>query len=533
MTRRRTLAIAASLCLPLVGTAWSLRSRAEQRGAQLLDQVMTAVALRYVDTLAADSLYEAASRGLLKELGDPYTELLTPKDRAAFLRNTGGRYFGVGMLLTPPIDGHVMVDKVYPNTPAAARGVREGDRILAVDGEAVRGWSVDRVQATLLGERGTPVRIQFRRGGLGEPLSLDFTRAEIRVSAVPFSLMLEDQIGYIPVSQFSDRTAADVAAAVTALTARGATGLVLDLRGNPGGVVDEAFALANLFLPAGKVLLTVRERTGVQELRSEREPLAPQLPLVVLVDGASASSAEIVAGALQDYDRALVLGTTSYGKGLVQSVYEIADGYALKLTTGRWFTPSGRSIQKPRRFDDAGRFVEVRDEAQESDSARRARPTYRSLGGRTLYGGGAITPDVVLRSDTITSDEQRLRRALAPHGAALYSALTELAESQRGTLRPDFAIAPQWRERVYARLQQDSSRIDRALFDAGASEIDRAIEERVAKVVFGDSTAMRHTIKYDNQLRKARELLRAQTTQAAVFAAAAKRGSKVGEVDRG
>jgi carboxyl-terminal processing protease len=519
MTRPRRLAIVAILGLPLLVTAWSLRSRAEQRSAQLLDQVLTAVALRYVDTVSADSLYASAARGLVRELGDPYTELLTPKDRAAFMRNTGGRYFGVGMLLTPPIDGYVMVDKVYPNTPAASRGVREGDRIRAVDGESVRGWTVDRVQAKLLGERGTPVRVEFGRTGADSPLNLAFTRAEIRVSAVPFSMMLAGQVGYVPVTTFSERTAADVAAAVTALEAQGATGLVLDLRGNPGGIVDEAFALANIFLPAGKVLLTVREREGQEEMKSVREPLAPRLPMIVMIDGGSASSAEIVAGALQDYDRALLLGTTSYGKGLVQSVYNLDGGYALKLTTGKWFTPSGRSIQKPRRYDDAGRWVEVA-EAPETDSARRARPTYRSSGGRTLYGGGAITPDVILPPDTISTSEQRVRRALAPHFATLYAALSDVAEAQRDRVPLDFTVAPAWREQVFARLQRDSVRIDRTLLEAGAAEIDRALEERVAKVAFGDSTALRHALKYDTQLQRAQALLQSRRTQAELFTAA-------------
>jgi carboxyl-terminal processing protease len=517
--RRRTLATAACLCLPLVGAAWTTRSRAERQGAQLLDRVMTLVALRYVDAMPADSLYEAAARGLLAELGDPFTELFTPEDRAAFVRTTGGRYSGIGVLLTPPIDGYVMVEKVYPNTPAATRGIREGDRIVEVDSEPVFGWSVERVQAKLLGERNTPVRVQFRRSGLSEPLALTLTRADIRVSAVPYHLMLDDKVGYVPVSRFSERTAADVATAVTSLQAQGASGLVLDLRGNPGGIVEEAFDLANLFLPAGKVLLSVRERAGTQQLRSEREPIAPRLPLVVLIDGASASSAEIVAGALQDYDRALVLGTTSYGKGLVQSLYELDQGYAIKLTTGRWYTPSGRSIQRPRRMDEAGRYTEVRQDTADADSLRRSRPIYRSTGGRVLYGGGAITPDVELWPDTVTSDEQRLRRVLAPHFASWYSALTEIAESQRGELRPDFVVDPAWRERIYQRLRRDSVPIDRGLFDAGAGEIDRALDERVGHVVFGDSTAMRRSIKHDRQLRRAHELLRARTTQAAVFAA--------------
>lgn len=493
-------------------------------GAQLLDQVLSLVALRHVEVIAPDSLYEAAARGLVRELGDPYTELLTPADRAAFLRSTKGRYSGVGLLLTPPVDGFVMVDKVYPNSPAASRGVHEGDRITAIDGESVRNWSLDRVQAKLLGESGTAVQVVFQRGGESPPITQRFTRADIHVSSVPFSLMLGEGVGYVPVTQFGEQTAFDVARAVQSLQRQGANGLVLDLRGNPGGIVGEAFSLANLFLPEGQILLTVKERTGDEVLRAERAPLAPTMPLVVLVDGGTASASEIVAGALQDYDRALVLGTTSYGKGLVQSVYELDGGYALKITTGRWFTPSGRSIQKPRHFDASGRYVEVVPDSLETSAVRTTRPTYASRGGRTLYGGGAITPDVILPADTITTAEQRLRRALAPHYTKYFAALTAVAEQQRGAVRSDFAVLPAWRSAVLAHLAKDSVTLDARVVEAGASELDRALEERIARLAFGDSTVLRHQLRNDAQLRTAQRLVQGKATQMAVFDAATQRG---------
>ncbi|MBY0491955.1 MAG: S41 family peptidase [Gemmatimonadaceae bacterium] len=523
LARRATILVATALTVALV--TGGVRTAARTRGgAQLLDQVLSLVALRHVDARAADSLYEAAARGLVRELGDPYSELLTPADRAAFLRSTAGRYSGVGMLLTPPVDGFVMVDKVYPNTPAAARGVREGDRLTAIDGIPIRNWSVDRVQAKLLGETGTAVQVQFQRAGVTAPITHRFARAEVHVSSVPFAMMLGDGVGYVPVTQFGEQTAADVARAVQSLQRQGANGLVLDLRGNPGGIVGEAFSLANLFLPAGEVLLTVKQRTGDEVLRAEQAPLAPSMPLAVLVDGGSASASEIVAGALQDYDRALVLGTTSYGKGLVQSVFELDGGYALKLTTGRWFTPSGRSIQKPRRFDGNGRYVEITPDSLETPAARRARPTFASRGGRTLYGGGAITPDVILSADTITTAEQRLRQALAPHYGKYFAALTAVAEQQRGVVRSDFAVQPAWRAAVLTRLAKDSVTLDPALVQAGASEIDRALEERIGRLVFGDSTVLRHQLRYDTQLSTAHALVRGKATQMAVFDAASGRG---------
>ncbi len=521
--RRSTALIAAVVTVSLVTMGFARVAARTRGGAQLLDQVLSLVALRHVDPIAADSLYEAAARGLVKELGDPYTELLTPADRAAFLRNTSGHYSGVGMLLTPPVDGYVMVDKVFPNTPAASRDVRQGDRITAIDGTSVRDWGVDRVQAKLLGVTGTPVEVQYQRAGAAQPITHRFNRAEIHVSSVPFQLMLDEQVGYVPVTQFGEQTAADVARALQQLEKQGARSLVLDLRGNPGGIVGEAFSLANIFLPQGKTLLTVKERDGEEVLRAERAPLAPGLPMVVLVDGGSASASEIVAGALQDYDRALVLGTTSYGKGLVQSVYELDGGYALKITTGRWFTPSGRSIQKPRKFDTNGRYVEVLPDSLETDAVRRARPKYTSSGGRTLYGGGAITPDMILPSDTITTAEQRVRRALSPYAAQYFAALTAVAEEHRTGLAADFTVPSSWRESVVARLARDSVRLEPALVRDGAAEIDRALEERAARLVFGDSTVLRHQLRYDTQLNTAQSLLRGKASQMAVFDAAAKK----------
>jgi carboxyl-terminal processing protease len=521
--RSRRAALVGLLAVPLVAGGFALQSRANRGGAQLLDQVLTFVALRYVDTLDAQALYEKSARGLVKELGDPYSELLSPKDLESFTRNTVGRYGGVGMLLTPPIAGFVTVDKVFPNTPAESRGVQEGDKIIAVDTFQVTGWSVDKVSAKLLGERGTPVAVTFRRPGVPAPLTLRFTRAEIVVPAVSYHLMLDDHIGYIPLTRFTEQTTRDMAAAVTALRSEGAKGIIIDIRGNPGGIVDEAYGMSNLFLPKGKELLTVRERGTSEPMISDHQPLALDVPLVLLVDGGSASASEIVAGALQDYDRALLVGTTTYGKGLVQSVYNLDGGYALKLTTGKWFTPSGRSIQKPRHYDAEGRWVEVAADSLETSASVKSRPTYKSASGRTLYGGGAITPDVVVPADTITAAELKLRRLLAPHSQKYFDEVNAIAEAQKGKVSADFTFNRAWREDLYRRLTADSITIDRATFDAGAVDVDRVIESRVAKVAFGDAVARKHEVKDDNQLRRAITLLRAATTQAQVFAAAAKR----------
>ena len=512
MTRNRKAALAALVFVPLLASGFALQARTTRGGAQLLDQVLTFVALRYVDTLDAQQLYEKAARGLVKELNDPYTELFTPKQLEEFSRNTNGRYAGIGMEIVK-IGDYVTVNKVFPNSPAEQGGVLEGDKIAIIDTTNTRGYSTQQVQNKLLGPIGTPVTVQFLRIGVGQPVKLSFKRAEIHVPAVPYAMMLDERTGYVPLTRFSEQTTADIASSVLALRKQGAKGVIIDLRGNPGGILEEAFAMSNLFLPKGKELLSVRGRGEFQKFVSQQDPLTPDVPLLALVDGGSASASEIVAGALQDYDRAYVLGTTSFGKGLVQSVYNLDGGYALKITTGKWYTPSGRSIQKERKMTADGQFLEVMPDSMETDSVRKARPVYKSASGRTLYGGGGITPDMIIAPDTLTSAEQALRRALLPYFGKYQGHILAVAEEQKGKVRPDFTVNPAWRDEVYRRLAADTVKIDKAVWDAGAADVDRFIEDRVAKVAFGDTLVLRRNLRVDNQLRRAMELMRKGTTQ--------------------
>src|SRR5262249_24696241 len=210
--------------------------------------------------------------------------------------------------------------------------------------------------------------------------------------------------GYIPLLQFNETAARETEEAVKALQAQGAKGIILDLRGNGGGIVDEAIAISNLFLQPGLEIASVRGRDGpAHRYVSQGTPLAPTVPVIVLIDGYTASASEIVAGALQDHDRALVVGTTSFGKGLVQSLYSLDGGWALKLTTAKWYTPNGRSIQKERKWVD-GQPVDDPDSAV-VDTVIGSRPLFKSDAGRTVYGGGAISPDVMVRLDTLDAVE--------------------------------------------------------------------------------------------------------------------------------
>lgn len=532
MTRTRKAALAGVVLLPLLAAGFTLQSRGARGGAQLLDQVLTFVAVRYVDTIDIQALYEKAARGLIKELNDPYTELFTPKQMEEFARNTNGRYAGLGMEILP-VGNYVTIQKVFPNTPAERGGVQEGDRIAVIDTFQAAGWTNAQVQNKLLGPPGSAVSVTFLRPGVPQPIKLDFRRAEIKVPAVRYSIMLDNDIGFIPLDRFSEQTTEDIVRSINELRAKGAKRLIIDLRNNPGGILEEAFAMSNVFLPQGKELLSVRGRAGEeQHFISERAPLAPDMPMIVLVDSYSASASEIVAGALQDYDRALIVGTTSFGKGLVQSVYNLDGGYALKITTGKWYTPSGRSIQRERKLLPDGQFVEVTPDSLESDATKKARPTYKSSGGRTLYGGGGITPDLIIGADTISSEEQKLAREIAPKIGDYQSILSQYAETFKGKLSHDFVFQKEWGDSLYARLVAGGVASDTATFRDGRLFLDRELEFRIARVAFGDSTVKRHQIPDDRVLRAAMTLLRNANNQSQVFDAAHSASDKTADLGR-
>src|SRR5256885_14548003 len=210
--------------------------------------------------------------------------------------------------------------------------------------------------------------------------------------------MCDWKIGFIPLLQFNESARDDIESSVAKLTREGAKGVIIDLRGNPGGILDQSLSVSNLFLKKGQQISSIRARNGEnQTFLATDDPVAPTMPLVLLTDGRSASASEIVAGALQDHDRALIVGTTSFGKGLVQSVFPLEGGYALKMTTAKWYTPSGRSIQKERKLLPSGDFVEVMPDSLQADSVRRSRPTFRPDAGRFVYAGVDLTPDTILR----------------------------------------------------------------------------------------------------------------------------------------
>ncbi|MBX6331871.1 MAG: S41 family peptidase [Gemmatimonadaceae bacterium] len=530
MPRLRTLALAGALVVPAVIGGFVAQEHSTRDGARVFDQVLSLVSDRFVDTIDTGTLYEKAARGLVEQLNDPYSELFSPKQLKRFSTQSTGRYGGIGMLIEDQ-QGHITVVRVFPHTPAEAAGIVEGDQIIGIDTASIRGWSSQQVSDMLVGTIGTQVKVRFARPGVAQPIEHTFTRAEIHVPAVPFSLMLENKIAYIPLQTFNETAAEELQNAVDQRIREGARAIILDLRNNPGGILDQGLSVADLFLKPGQEIASVRTRQGPPQVYTAHAgEHIPNTPLVVLVDGYSASAAEIVTGALQDHDRALVVGTTSFGKGLVQTVFPLDGGWALKLTSGKWYTPSGRSIQKDRKRLDPDSVMAtgappanedtIAPDSLERESVKKNRPAYKSDAGRLVYGGGGITPDVIVPEDTISTAEQEFAKAIAPKLPAVRSVLYAYAIQLKGSVTPNFTVKPEWREELYRRLTAAKIDVDKKQYDAAAPLVNRWISNQVAQLAFGDSAAFRRQIPDDPQLEKAIELLKKGQSQKDLFSLA-------------
>ena len=524
--RMRSVTIgAALLALPVAAGAFIRQNQPAPDGARLFAQVLQRIEASSVDSLSRSDIYEKAARGLVRNLRDPYADLYSPEELASFQRNTlRNDYGGLGMQIEQQ-DDEVVIRQVFPNTPAAGGGLQPGDHIVMVDTTSVVGWRTDQVSRVLIGKAGTSVDVAVRRVGVPELIRGRFTRAIIRVPAVPFTLVLEGNVGYVPLQAFNTSAAEDVSKALASLRNRGVRSFVIDLRGNGGGALDQALEISNLFLRSGQEIASVRHRGREAEVYNANRPtpIVDSMPIVVMVDGATASASEIVAGSLQDHDRALVVGTTSYGKGLVQTLFNIDGGWAVKLTTGKWYTPSGRSIQAEHERLDDDRFVEYASDSAARERVVREQPEFKSDAGRTILGGGGITPDLVIPPDTGNGADRELGRAVAPTLQAWLTTIAAFGVDMKPTLKPDFSVTPAIRDEFFSRVIKAKVGITRAQFDAAQPAIDRLLERELTRWAYGDSTWLRRSIRYDQPLTTALDLLRPSPTQRQLLAAAGTR----------
>ncbi len=308
---------------------------------------LNAIETSYIDKVDSDNLVYGAVRGMLGTL-DPHSSFFSPKEYAQMRERQEGRYYGIGVSIQA-IDGDITAMQVFEQSPAYKKGIRRGDVLANVEGEDTKGWTVDQAMRKLRGPKGTEVGVGVRRRGYPELIKFALTRDEVYIPTVPAYFMIDDTTGYIRMQDFGENTDRDVKHALHDLASKGMKRLLFDIRGNPGGPLDQAIKVSNEFLPKGKMIVYTRGRVpnSDQDYRATEESEFTDIPIVALVNRNSASAAEIVSGALQDHDRAYLVGETTFGKALVQSVYRISGGAGLALTTAHYYTPSGRIIQRP------------------------------------------------------------------------------------------------------------------------------------------------------------------------------------------
>lgn len=510
----------AALLVPSLSAQGRAGRRAESQStpeqAEVLTGAIRAISRMHMEEFSDSALWEAAIDGLIASLNDPYAELFTAAESEQWERETTGNYSGIGLQITL-LQNEVTVTAVFRGFPAFEAGVEIGDVIVGVDGQDATGWTTETTANAIRGPAGSRVRVSVRRRGYDAPLEFEITRAEVHVPAVQWG-MLESGIGYVAMDRVA-RGAAEEMAAVLDSLGDGARGLIIDLRRNPGGFLDESLMLADLFLEPGSTLASTVQRVPggpadqpETDTYSDRWPVrVPGLPLVVLVDGFTASGAEILAGALQDYDRALVVGERTFGKGVVQTVMELPHGRRLRFTTGSWRTPLGRSLQRDR--DSQGRPLPDRAEPR-----RVATP-----GGRVLVDGGGIFPDLEVPEDTLFSAEQELVRVTTEMQLPLALRLTEFG-FRIATERRQAGGPPDVRDDEFAALL--ASLVEEGLPSGLASDptVSGYLRWRARIAVaqrLGDLGAEADIrAERDLALTEAIRLLSSVTTQAELFSAA-------------
>ncbi|MFH1862243.1 MAG: S41 family peptidase [bacterium] len=519
-----------------------------KQNIELFGAVYREISSKYVDEINPEEFIRAGIDGMLATL-DPYTAFLDNEDSDNLHIMSSGEYGGVGIEIgVRGKDKVLTVISPIENSPAARVGIRPGDRIIEIEGQSTYGFTTSQAATLLRGEAGTKVNMKVERIGAADPIPFTLQRAMIAVKDVGYAGILENGVGYIKLNRFSRNAGEEMRKAVKELQTQGMTSLVLDLRHNPGGLLPAAIDVAQNFLPKGEEVVSTQGRHEPTRRKyfAQANPICPDAPMVVLVDEGSASASEIVAGALQDLDRAVILGKATFGKGLVQSLVDFRNGKSLKITTAKYYTPSGRLIQKMDYFDESNPVI-MHQQPQESELLTSEK--YFTKAGRVVYGGGGIAPDLEVSLPDIDRFETEILREgllydfcadyMAKHSEKSDSTVTEeiltdfhhfLQDRQfqyKMDLEAEFddivalaaedtTLSFQIKESLNALAQQISaSRPD--YIEQHRTFIQRGLMREFAGLQRGNSGRIRTSLQTDNQMQAALNLLKDLTAHQQVL----------------
>ena len=515
--------------------------------------------MMYVDTLDADEVIGNGINAMLRSL-DPYTEYY-PESEVKELKNMlTGKYAGIGSVVRYNYQlGYTVINEPYEGMPAQEAGLKKGDIILSINDSTMKGKEVSYVSDRLRGEPGTSFILKVKRPSTGKVMKVKLTRRTIQMPFLPYYGLLDGGIGYINFNSFTDQCAKDVRRAFIDLKKQGAKKLVFDLRNNGGGSVSEAVSIVNMFLPKDKVVLTMKGKLqrANNEYKTTVEPIDTLMPIVVLVSGNTASAAEILSGSLQDYDRAIILGTRTYGKGLVQATMDLPYNGQMKLTTSKYYIPSGRCVQALNYKHAKGGYVE-----HVPDSLTKV---FYTAGGREVRDGGGVKPDVEVKPDSLPNIAYYLAGARDSNELMLNYEVDYIAKHPTIAPAKDFALTDADYEEFKARVLKADFKYDRETekylkdlmklarfegyyddakpeFDALAKKlshnvakdldynkqyIKRLLENDIVAAYYYQGGAIRNSLRYDKQVKEAVRLLNTPEEYKKLLRPSEKEGEKV------
>lgn len=492
--------LAGALAGALIGGRSSASSERLEARLQQFARALALVEEHYVGKADAASLVQNSIQGMLRTL-DPHSNFLDRDAYGEMRDEQRGKFYGLGIQINKPgRDKPLTIIAPIDGTPAARAGLQAGDIIYKIEGEETLRLTVQEAVRRLKGEKGSKVTITIQRPGEEAPFDRTLIRDEIPTHSLALAYMIRPGTGLIRISNFTQTTAAEFDDAVRRLRAQGMIRLVLDLRSNPGGLLEQAVAVSERFVPAGKMIVYTRGRVkdSDQDYLASKDAPRVDLPLVVLVDAHSASASEIVSGAIQDHDRGILVGETTFGKGLVQRVIQLRDGGALALTTAKYYTPSGRLIQRD--YSDLDDYFITPEEADGTEGRpepnSQGREVRRTDSGRVVYGGGGITPDHIVRNPTLNPFVGRLLR-----DNLLFDFAVRYAPVHPDLAR-DVPMDPKLFEefRQFVRARKPS--YDDAEFDANRGPVELRLRAQIARVKWGAEGESRILAEADPQVQK-------------------------------